>query len=96
MLDGRYKMTKILNRKKEISLPMSSFHLEADKYGKNTHIIVSGIVGIKDFSDTYVLLTSHGGKIQFEGKKLVINVLENKNIQVSGKIEVINFNYGKN
>ena len=73
---------------------LSSFHLEADRASAGLRITVSGIIGIQDFSDDSVLLASHAGRIFISGKKLKLEVYENKIIEISGMIGEICF--GKN
>ena len=75
---------------------LSSFHLEADRGARGMSIILSGIIGISDFSDTFIHLLSHGGRIAVNGSRLFINVYENHNLEIVGKVEGIIFTYGKN
>ena len=72
------------------------FHIEADRTSKGMAIVVSGIIGISDFSDYSILLRSHGGRIAINGKGLFINVYENQSVEIVGKVEEIIFKYGKN
>ena len=75
---------------------LSSFHLEADRSGSGLTLILSGIIGISDFSDNFILLKGHGGRICVQGKKLFINVYENETVEIVGRVEEIIFKYGKN
>ena len=75
---------------------LSSFHLEADRSGSGLTLILSGIIGISDFSDSFILLKGHGGRICVQGKKLFINVYENETVEIVGRVEDIIFKYGKN
>lgn len=74
---------------------LSGFHLEADKTGRGMSLIFSGIIGIKDFSDSFIYLLSHGGRICVNGSKLFINVYENNTVEIVGRVEGIVFKYGK-
>ena len=76
--------------------PSSSFHLEAERSRKGMAIIIGGIIGISDFSESQIILNSHSGRIAVEGKHLFISVYEGGNVEVSGRVEVISFKYGKN
>ena len=92
-------MTENQNRKK-IRLPsapsgLSSFHIEANRSTKGLSIVLSGIIGISDFSDIYICFKSHGGRIKVMGKNLFLNVYEGGSAEVVGRIEEIMFDYGK-
>ena len=75
---------------------LPSFHLEADRSRGGMSIILSGIIGISDFSDSYIYLKSHGGRIAVNGKRLFINLYENNSVEIVGRVEGIVFKYGKN
>lgn len=75
---------------------LSAFHLEADRTGRGMAIVLGGILGISDFSDSSILLKSHGGRINVKGKGLFINVYENHSVEIVGRVEEIVFKYGKN
>lgn len=72
------------------------FHLEADRDGRGISVIISGIIGISDFSDNIIHLQSHGGRIVVCGSRLLLGVLDGGNVEIVGKVEGISFKYGKN
>lgn len=74
---------------------LSAFHIEADRTSRGMAIVLSGILGISDFSDNSILLRSHGGRIVVNGRGLFINVYENHSVEIVGKVEEIVFKYGK-
>lgn len=78
------------------SSALSAFHLEANRSRSGMTVTVGGIIGISDYSDTGVLLMSHGGRICILGKRLKLCVYENNTLEISGKVEDIKFSYGKN
>lgn len=80
----------------KISSALSSFHLEADRSTKGMSVILSGVIGISDFSDSSIHLLSHGGRIVVNGQKLFICVYENNSVEIVGKVEGVIFKYGKN
>ena len=80
----------------KISSALSSFHLEADRSTKGMSVILSGVIGISDFSDSSIHLLSHGGRIVVNGQKLFICVYENNGVEIVGKVEGVVFKYGKN
>ena len=91
-------MTEKRRVEKRYSIPsgFSAFHLEADRSTKGMAIVLSGIIGVSDFSDNSIGLRSHGGRIVVNGEKLFINVYENNSVEIVGRVEEIVFKYGKN
>ena len=81
---------------KETPRGLSAFHLEADRSRAGLSIVLSGIIGISDFSDSFIHLKGHGGRISVIGKKLFISVYENGSVEIVGRVEEIIFKYGKN
>nr|MBE6545501.1 hypothetical protein [Oscillospiraceae bacterium] len=84
--------------KKNVGAPsgLTPFHLEANRSTRGLSLFLSGIIGISDFSDDYIRLMSHGGRILVNGKRLFINVYENNSVEIVGRVEEIVFSYGKN
>lgn len=79
-----------------IAPSLSSFHLEANRSRRGLSLLVGGIIGISDFSDESVMLMSHSGRVTVLGRRLSICVYENNTVEISGRVEDINFTYGKN
>jgi hypothetical protein len=74
---------------------LSPFHIEANRSAEGMSIVLSGIVGISDFSDGFICFKSHGGRIKVFGQSLFLNVYEAGNAEIVGKIQEIAFDYGK-
>ncbi len=74
----------------------STFRLEAVRHGRGMSILLSGIVGVEGFNDTQIMLKSHGCRIEVMGKRLNLTVFENNSLEITGKIEGVDFKYGKN
>ena len=93
-------MTKDFKNRSDITKEhprgLSAFHLEADRSRGGLSLVLSGIIGITDFSDSFIHLKGHGGRISVHGKKLFINVYENTSVEIVGIVEEIVFKYGKN
>ena len=93
-------MTEKRKREKKevgsVTSALSAFHMEADRTGRGMSLILCGIIGISDFSESEILLLSHGGRIIVTGKRLHISVYENNSVEIVGRVEGINFKYGKN
>ena len=65
--------------------PSISFHLEAERCAKGMSMLVSGIIGVSDFSDDNIILLSHGGRVSVSGKRLALNIYENNTAEIVGK-----------
>ncbi len=77
------------------SLVGSPLHLELEKSGAGAVAVVAGIVSIAEYSEQSVTLMSHKGRVILCGKYLTITVLENKTVEVCGRIEEVRFTYGR-
>ena len=75
---------------------LKSFRLEANRSNKGMSILLSGIIGVSDFSDRSILLLSHGGRINVLGESLFIDLFENNTVEIVGRVSEIVFIYGKN
>lgn len=75
---------------------LSTFRMEANRSTKGLSILLSGIIGVSEFSDEMITLLSHGGRIIIQGKKLFISVYESGSVEIVGKVMEIVFKYGKN
>ena len=90
-LDNKRKFAK----KEENANGFSGFQLVADRDRRGLAIMLTGIIGISDFSDEYIHLKGNGGRIMVKGKKLFISVYENHTVEIVGRVEEIGFSYGK-
>lgn len=70
-----------------------SFHIEADGGLGSCSFVLSGVVGISVFSDSYVELLLKNGKLSLEGGSIKLSVYENKCVEVKGQIECLNIVY---
>lgn len=75
---------------------LPAFRMEAYRSAGGMTSVISGVIGVSSYSDSEVILSSHGGRIIVSGKRLLICVYENGSVEISGKIEGISFRYGKN
>lgn len=90
------KKKKKVPSARTVASALSSFHMEADRTGRGMSLVLCGIIGISDFSDSFMHLLSHGGRITVTGAGLFISVYENGSVEIVGRVEGINFKYGKN
>ena len=73
----------------------SKFRLEAQRSRGGMSLVFSGIIGVEGFTKEHVRMKSHGAVVELRGKKLEITVFENNDVEVWGKVEGIDFIYGK-
>ncbi len=84
-------MTAKEKKEKTKSVLQNAFYIEISRINKKTAIIVSGVIGVPDFSEKEATLINHSGKIFIQGSELSINIFENKVVEVSGKVDNISF-----
>jgi hypothetical protein len=75
---------------------MSRFNLEANRHIRGMSMLIGGVVGIREYSDTAVTLATHGGRVGISGRRLALTVYENNSVEIVGRIEEVTFGYGKN
>ncbi len=77
------------------TLRTSPFHLEMKKSKRGAVLVVSGIMNISEYSESMIGLVSHSGRVYVSGEYLTISVLEDRVVEIYGKIEEVSFSYGK-
>lgn len=86
----------VKDEKGGIITSLSAFHLEADRCPQGIKMFISGVVGIAEYSDICVFLKTHACRVKISGKKLKLCVFENNTAEIIGKIEAMEYMYGKN
>ena len=71
-----------------------SFEMKKNKLG--AVLVAMNVVGISDLSEEEITLISHGGRVKVRGYRLELSVLEDKSVEIFGKICEVGFEYGKN
>ena len=67
------------------------FHLEADRVLSGISVSISSVMSVMDFTKESVLLKLRRGKLRISGTALTISVYENRIVEISGKVERIEF-----
>ena len=75
---------------------LKAMHIEAERCTRGISMLIGGIIGVSDFNDSCVILSSHGGRINIKGKGLSLCVYDNGSVEIVGGIENIELSYGKN
>ncbi len=83
------KYSNKLSKVKTLISP--AFHIEADGSMGMLSILISGTVGIAEFSSEEVKLITKNESIRISGKHINLSVFEQKVVEITGKIENISF-----
>ena len=86
------------NKKSNFSPPrgnLRSMHIEASRCDRGISMLIDGIIGVSDFNENSVMLSSHGGRINVGGRGLSLCVYDNGSVEIVGRIENMEFTYGK-
>ncbi len=78
------------------SASLSAFRMEAERCPRGICLRFAGTIGINEFSEEAVEINNHGGRVLISGKRLKVIIFENKQVEINGKVEAIEFRYGKN
>ena len=81
--------------KTEVFSSISDFHIDIDRVARGMSISVCGTVGVKEFSDTRVLLQIKGFCLSIRGSEIAMSVYENSTVEVIGRIRDLEFIYEK-
>lgn len=85
----------MIKKKIEDRTPRGEFYLSCEKALGGLSLLVGGIIGVSELDDGRTELLSHSGRIIVSGRGLKLTVFENKSVEINGRIEGINFVYGK-
>ena len=77
------------------SLKSSPLNLEIKKSSRGAVLVASGIMSIGELEDNKITLLSHSGRLVLKGDSLGISLLDNKIVEVFGKITEVELSYGK-
>lgn len=81
---------------RSVSGAISSFRMEGERSAKGMRLRFAGIIGIKELSDDSVEINNHSGRVRIQGKRLLVTVFENNQVEINGRVEGLEFKYGKN
>ena len=90
---------KLKKRKKAVSRGMellSPFHLEADKSGGGLAIVIGGVKSVLEIGESIAKLKCGMGSVSVKGQAIDVALYENKTVEITGKVESLEFNYAKN
>ncbi len=67
------------------------FHLEADGRGKGVSVLISGVVGVRELSESEISVVTRSESFTVKGELLSVSVLESNRIRLSGILDSISF-----
>ena len=76
-------------------ISISPLCLEIKKGKRSACLVCSAVVSIVDYSSESLTVATHKGRVSIVGEGLVLSVLENRTVEVFGKIEGVEMSYGK-
>ena len=85
----------MIKKKREEQAAVGGFYLSCERAVGGLSLLVGGVIGVSELEDGRTELLSHSGRIRVRGKGLSLTVFENKSIEIKGRIEGIDFAYGK-
>ena len=85
----------MIKKKREEVTPRGDFYLSCERALGGLSLLVGGIIGVSELDDGRTELLSHSGRVIVSGRGLKLTVFENKSVEINGRIEGINFVYGK-
>ena len=85
----------MIKKERKEGTPRGDFYLSCERSLGGLSLLVGGIIGVSELDGGRTELLSHSGRIIVSGRGLKLTVFENKSIEIKGRIEGINFAYGK-
>ena len=69
--------------------------IELKKNSRGAVLILSGVVSISEYSDDKVELLTHSGRINLFGAGLTLSTMEDRSVEVYGRIDGLEMAYGR-
>ncbi len=90
------RIKKLKNPIKTLLAEGSGFHVEIDKSSNGLRLLSSGVKRIAELSDKSICLKCGAHSLKVKGQCLSLSLYEDKYVEISGKLEVIEFENSKN
>ena len=76
-------------------ISISPLCLEIKKGKRSGCLVCSAVVSILEYSAESIVFATHKGRVTIIGGELVLSVLENRTVEVFGRIEEVLLSYGR-
>ena len=88
------------NKKKKIPLQAITglgrvIDIELKKNSRGAVLLLSGVVSIAEYSAERVELLTHCGRINLFGEGLTLSAMEDRSVEVYGRIDGLEMGYGR-
>ena len=90
-----HKKRKIAECKKDRGSLGGGFGFEGNRISLGLDLLVSGVSGVSCLDEERIELILRGGVITVVGEGLRLTALENKTVEIIGKITEVGFRYAK-
>ncbi len=77
------------------SVRSSPLKIDMQKSSRGAVTVISGIMSISEMSENEIELVSHSGRVVLLGDSLGVTVLENRSVEIYGRITEVRLTYGK-
>ena len=77
------------------SVSGSSFHIEIKKSSRGAGAVICGVMSIGEYNENTVELLSHSGRMIVSGEFLYVSLLQERVVEIFGKITEVKLSYGK-
>lgn len=77
------------------SVRASSLKIDMRKSARGAVTVISGVMSIDGMNESEVTLLSHSGRVTVVGDSLGVSVLEDRAVEIYGRIGEVHFSYGK-
>lgn len=74
-----------------VSAALSPFHVEIDKVSGGTSVLIYGVLGINEFSESFVSVSVKDLSLGIFGEALCMTVYENKTVEIIGSITKLEY-----
>ena len=84
----RYSRAAILSSPNQVDIQLR-------KSGRGAVLLLSSVIGISSLSEEEIVTLTHSGRIRLVGEGLTVYTMEDKSVEISGKITLMKLEYGR-
>ena len=72
-----------------VSSALPIFRIEADAFAAGMELLITGVVGIAELSETEIVLMMKRERVRISGKSLTVSIYERNTVEISGGISML-------